>query len=225
MILGYLQEKKDSFNKEVRTPLSEKMEVSPFIVSRQQVQAKLFSLQLCCKGCSGSSVMHGPSLAASDGVNYTPVKQRHCSCEKEQLCFSLPFRGLECVLWRSSWVVAVAWLWFLGVIMSGITVLCRMTVTLVQSFHIGPKEEGFKQLERLSYLWLVQQATATGGLHDSKHKCISFMLTILISKLKNGQDCKVRFRGKGWIFYQTKSQLIRSVLATLSDLLLYVPVP
>lgn len=36
---------------------------------------------------------------------------------------------------------------------------------------------------------------------------------------------KVSFRGIGWIFYYTKIQPVRSVLAILRDLLLYVPVP
>lgn len=51
------------------------------------------------------------------------------------------------------------------------------------------------------------------------------MLTILTFKQKNGQDRKVSFRGTGWIFYYTKIQPVRSVLAILRDLLLYVPVP
>lgn len=78
-------------------------------------------------------------LAVSDRVNCTPVNQRHLSFKKSQLCFSFPFWGLRYLSWRNFWVVAVAWLWFLGLGMSGIGALCGMTVTLVQFFHIGSK--------------------------------------------------------------------------------------
>lgn len=112
---------------------SEKMKVNPFIISRHQV----FSLQLCCKCWSGrAQCCIDLLLAVSDGVDCTPVNQRHYSFRKEQLWFSFPFWGLRCSLQKSFWVVVVAWLWFLGVSMSA---LCRMTVTLVQSVHIGSK--------------------------------------------------------------------------------------
>lgn len=61
-MIGYLQEK-NNFYKEVKMLFSsQKLKVSPSIISRPQVQALLFSRQLCCKGSSGSSVMHRPSL-------------------------------------------------------------------------------------------------------------------------------------------------------------------